>query len=116
MMRPPLVDLCLPCNRSDKLICIRSLRKRVLTPPVIFVETLDMTTTTVSKKVTLNPKMFGKIQHQKEDLGNNVQIVMFHIWEYAHVHGASNRAILPKIAWHTLQILACRLGSPRKRG
>ena len=88
----------------------------MLTPPVISVETLDMTTATVLKKVTLSPKTFGKIQHQKEDLGNNVQIVMFHIQESAHVRGVNNRAILPKIAWHTLQIPACMPGYLRKRG
>ena len=88
---------------------------RVLTLPVIFVETLDMTTATVPGKVTLNPKTFGKVQHQKEESGNNAQIVMFRIQGYAHVHGVSNQAILPKIAWHTLQLLACRLGSLRKR-
>ena len=74
-----------------------------------------MTTKIVLRKVILSPKMLGKTQYQGEDSGNNAQIVMFHTWEYVCVHGASNQVILPRIVWHILQILACKLDFPRKR-
>ena len=75
MTRPPLVDLYPPYKRLDKLICIRSLKKRVLTPPAISVGILNMTIAIVLERVILSLKMFDKIQCHKENLGNNAQIV-----------------------------------------
>ena len=63
-MKPLLVGLCPPYNKSDKQTCERFLKKRVLIPSVTFVGTPNMTTKIVLKKLISNPKMYGKIQYQ----------------------------------------------------
>ena len=50
MMRPRWIDPCPPYNRLDKLIYVRSLRKRVLKHHVTFVVTLGMTIEIALKK------------------------------------------------------------------
>ena len=100
MMKPPLVDLCPPYNKSDKQTYERFSRKRVLIPPVTFVGTLNTTTKIVLGKVILNPKMSGKTQYLGEDPGSNVQIVMSLV---------ISLATLLKLVWHTLLTAVCEL-------
>ena len=68
-----------------------------------------------TKKLIKNPKTLGRVQFQKEFWGDNAQTAMFLTQEFAPVHGVTNLAISPKIVWLILQIVACGLGSLRKK-
>ena len=57
MMRPQPVDLYPPYNKLDKLLYVKSSRKRVLKHHVTFVVTLDMTIETALKKHIWSHKM-----------------------------------------------------------
>ena len=70
-MKPHLVGLCPPCNKSGKRTYERFLRNRVLIPPVTSVEIPNMTTDIVLKKLILSLKMFGRIQYREEDSESN---------------------------------------------
>ena len=116
MMKHQLVGHYLPCNRLDKRIYVRSLKKRVLIPPVIFVEILLTIVETVLRKPIGNLRTLGKIWKKRGHPIISAQIVINHIQGSTHVHGVTNWATLHKTVWHILLIIVCNLGFRKEAG
>ena len=100
-MKHQLVDPYLPCNKLDKQICVRSLKRKVLRLPVIFVGILPMIIENVLKKLIESHRMLDRTWGWCRAPKDSVQIVIRRIQGYVHVPGVTNWVTLPKTAWLT---------------
>ena len=113
-MKHQLVDPYLLCNKLDKQTYVRSLRRKALRLPVIFVGILLMIIENAPRKRIENHRMLDRTWRWCKAQKDSVQIVIRRIHEYVHVPGVTNWVILPKTVWPTSMMIVCKLNFPRK--